>query len=525
MRRVFQLVFGLALITAQAFAVSIVTGNVQDLGGNPVSNVTVRFTLRGCKTTPRMVGTGLPVKLTQDFVSDSSGHISGTIVRNDEITCQQLNDTFYEISLVPAVPDMQPLRTKINTGSFDLSTAQDIAVATAPFIGLNVLLNPAASQIIRQSTGSNLGIVGDGYALTQQGATNAEHGVELDNVDASQRWRLGQISATDPTYPANSFILRSSDVTGNNNEDFVSCVRDGETTGLGSCKLLALLQASPAAKTDMTAASHTSPFQAGTVLPATCSANIEFYDLTNGTGGQKLYVCNGTGNGWLLVGDGGAASSVTSFAGRQGDIAPAPGDYSSVSETLTNKTIDTANNVLITRVKAWLQGAGCTGATASALADTPASGGVTATCTAGTTNTDLNIGSLTYVDGSSTTAVFTYSLPGDFQASGSVDVRLHWMQTFSTSNPAQNVKWEAAVACAQNGNTLDVAWNAVSTVVSASAAKLQPVDASMTTLDSTNCAGTATLFLRIRRIGADVADTMTGSAQLLGAELTYVRTQ
>lgn len=50
----------------------------------------------------------------------------------------------------------------------------------------------------------------------------------------------------------------------------------------------------------------TMPIQAGpsTAIPATCSANRQFYVKMDATPGRQLFLCNSVGNGWNLIGDG-----------------------------------------------------------------------------------------------------------------------------------------------------------------------------------------------------------------------------
>lgn len=57
---------------------------------------------------------------------------------------------------------------------------------------------------------------------------------------------------------------------------------------------------------DMSGAGATLPVKASTSLPGSCVANKELFIDTDATpAGQQVYLCNGTGNGWNLVGDGG----------------------------------------------------------------------------------------------------------------------------------------------------------------------------------------------------------------------------
>lgn len=91
----------------------------------------------------------------------------------------------------------------------------------------------------------------------------------------------------------------------------------GQTTINGSRAILGTWDASGASKTV--------PIKSGTLAsrPATCTANTEMYNVTNpAVSGQSLYICNSAGNGWSLVGDGGAGgggdvtqSGANSFTG------------------------------------------------------------------------------------------------------------------------------------------------------------------------------------------------------------------
>jgi hypothetical protein len=81
---------------------------------------------------------------------------------------------------------------------------------------------------------------------------------------------------------------------------------------------------------DLSGAGATLPVKAvlSANTPTSCVANKELLIKTDaGPGGQQLFVCNGTGNGWNLVGDG-AVGGVLSFNSRTGVVAPAANDYS-----------------------------------------------------------------------------------------------------------------------------------------------------------------------------------------------------
>jgi len=85
--------------------------------------------------------------------------------------------------------------------------------------------------------------------------------------------------------------------------------------------------------------------------PASCAANKQLLIKTDASPpGQQLFVCNATGNGWNLVGDG-SAGGVLSFNTRTGAVVPTTGDYSfsnisgTVGSTQLNGTYSNALNL------------------------------------------------------------------------------------------------------------------------------------------------------------------------------------
>ena len=55
---------------------------------------------------------------------------------------------------------------------------------------------------------------------------------------------------------------------------------------------------------DLTGATRTMPVKAGltSATPSSCTASKELYVKTDATAGQQLFICNATGNGFVLVG-------------------------------------------------------------------------------------------------------------------------------------------------------------------------------------------------------------------------------
>jgi hypothetical protein len=60
---------------------------------------------------------------------------------------------------------------------------------------------------------------------------------------------------------------------------------------------------------DFSGAAATLPVKAGTTPPGSCVASKELFLDTDAVPGQQLFVCNASGNGWILVGDGGGSGA------------------------------------------------------------------------------------------------------------------------------------------------------------------------------------------------------------------------
>jgi hypothetical protein len=80
---------------------------------------------------------------------------------------------------------------------------------------------------------------------------------------------------------------------------------------------------------DFSAAGATLPVRAlpSVQTPGSCVAGKELLIKTDATAGQQLFICDGSGTTWNLVGDG-AGGGVISFNGRNGSVSPSSGDYS-----------------------------------------------------------------------------------------------------------------------------------------------------------------------------------------------------
>ena len=77
---------------------------------------------------------------------------------------------------------------------------------------------------------------------------------------------------------------------------------------------------------DLTGKTATRPVKAGTTAaaPSSCQANNDLYIKTDAAAGQQLFICNTTGTGWALLGDGntGAVKYANSFTSQTAITIP-----------------------------------------------------------------------------------------------------------------------------------------------------------------------------------------------------------
>jgi len=104
------------------------------------------------------------------------------------------------------------------------------------------------------------------------------------------------------------------------------------------------------------------------------------------------------------------------------------------SDTFTNKVIDVegTGNTVTTVSKIWLPAVACSGTTGSLMWDTLATQAPTATCSAGTTETNLMRGVADFADSGTFQMQQPIMLPADF--TGAIDVRLRWRSTATSGD-------------------------------------------------------------------------------------------
>ncbi len=192
------------------------------------------------------------------------------------------------------------------------------------------------------------------------------------------------------------------------------------------------------------------------------------------------------------------------------------------THTLTNKTIDVegTGNTITTVSKVWLAAASCQGTTGALLWDTIATQQPTATCSAGTTETNLIRGVADFLDTGTAQMQIPIQLPADF--TGAIDVTGKWRTTVTTNS----VVWQVSTVCRADAEVDDAAFNTANTVTdTAKGTANQLNDFSITGITTTGCAAGELMHLRILRDPAHASDTLAATASLVGLEVTLRRAQ
>jgi hypothetical protein len=118
---------------------------------------------------------------------------------------------------------------------------------------------------------------------------------------------------------------------------------------------------------DFTSASKTAPIRTvlSSATPTSCLASKELLIKTDALAGQQLFICNSSGNGYVLVGDG-AANGVTSITAADSSIQIGG---TSFAPTVAVANGGVTNNMLQNRAISVLAGNGLTGGGSVQLGD------------------------------------------------------------------------------------------------------------------------------------------------------------
>lgn len=229
----------------------------------------------------------------------------------------------------------------------------------------------------------------------------------------------------------------------------------------------------------------------------------------NTGGGSSTALCRDTGAAWARLGDGQASgSSVTA----------------SSTDTFTNKTIDAAGtgNEITLPGKISLPLVACAGTTGTLMWDTLATLAPTASCSAGSTNTNMMRGVANFPDEDGDYSVqLAFPLPDDWASAKDLSAKFFW-RAGATSG---DVVWQVQTACAANDELDDVAWNTANTVTDTALGTANRLNtASISALTKTGCAAGEVLHLRVLRNRTHASDSITGVVSLGHVELTIWRT-
>lgn len=206
-----------------------------------------------------------------------------------------------------------------------------------------------------------------------------------------------------------------------------------------------------------------------------------------------------------------------SGSGGKGGLVPPPGVGDATKFLRGDKSWQPAAGVTTASMDVHWITAVCQGGVATAAMGTPLSGAPVAACNSGT-NTSFAV--LQFSDGATNSAQGHFQLPSTFLIGSGLAASLQWKATAT----AGNVLWNINTACVAADATTDPAWNtADAATVAPSGSSGGLVYTAVASLHTTGCAAGRVLFFMVSRIGADGADTMVGTADLVSATITFTR--
>lgn len=187
------------------------------------------------------------------------------------------------------------------------------------------------------------------------------------------------------------------------------------------------------------------------------------------------------------------------------------------SQTLTNKTINEADNIVTLSQLITFTAANCQGTSAFTAFATPAANAPAATCVTGS---NTNYATLDFDAATDESVQYHFPLASDW--TGNIDISFRWRAAATSGD----VIWAVQTACVADGETGDPAFNTASTVTdTAKGTTLQFNDASISAITVTGCAAGEELFFKLYRDADAGGDTMAGDAQLIWARFTTRRAQ
>jgi hypothetical protein len=214
-------------------------------------------------------------------------------------------------------------------------------------------------------------------------------------------------------------------------------------------------------------------------------------------------------------------TTVAQLAAELTDEDYAPGDSAAVgaaTKTLTNTTMDAegTGNTLTIPSDILLPVVGCAGTTGTLMWDTLATLAPTATCSAGTTNTNMMRGVADFPDSDGDYSIqYSLKLPEDW--TGNVDLRGYWRTTLTSGD----VVWQVQTACRDDAEVDDVAWNSAQTVADTAKGTTNQLNAfSLSTLTMTGCSAGDIWHVRVLRNRTHASDTLGAAAASLAGSVS-----
>jgi hypothetical protein len=263
------------------------------------------------------------------------------------------------------------------------------------------------------------------------------------------------------------------------------------------------------------ASSHTHTASAITDFATAAAAAAPVQSVNGNTGTVTVAVPSASTATPQALGTAAAGTSDDYSRGDHIHAAPALNDLSNVSAATPSDndvlTFDTATGNWVAEAAA---GGGSSGTKTYAVF-TPDNNQPTATAFA-TLDTRNSIAVLDFDDAATESAVFVGILPEAADVSSGLIVSLRWMATTATSGDVRwSVAWEKSNTDLDS-DSFDTATAATATADGTSGI-VTVTNITCTTIDSL---AAGDLFrLRVQRVGGDGADTMTGDAELVAAEI------
>ena len=263
---------------------------------------------------------------------------------------------------------------------------------------------------------------------------------------------------------------------------------------------------------------------------ATCddSGNCTFTTVSttgDGSAGATLRIWDQAGDNYT-----GFKSADTLTSNRRfdyPDTTPTTGQLMAIGTTSGTNPIVVPVTYVTPTSKIWLPVAGGTAAVPMLLWDTLATNAPTASCAVGGTETTRLRCHGVWPDSDGDYSIQqVIQLPDDIVVSAGIDLKFIYKTV--TANTGLNTVWQAATACAADGETEDTTYNAAS-ASAADAGKgttlqLNTVTITGVTITGTSaCAAGELMSLKIFRNRTHASDTMTGEVRLIGVEVTTRR--